>query len=351
MFDATDLSELEQAFDALEKGPETHLYGEGAVYALEEKLKAWYDMPFALCVSNATMGLLAIGMALGIRDKTYVTTPFTYGGTIAGWQLLGNKPVFADIHPETLALTPATVKAVDDNAAAILAVDTFGIPCDTRRLRKLADDLGIWYIADAAQSFGARRDGIPASAHAHALVVSFGPGKTLFAGEGGAILTDNETLYKKLVWYTQHPYRQRRDISLSTWNEIGLNGRMHPLAAYHASRRFEAALATLEQRQTRLSELTHILNASGLVVPCNFDHKHIQPAYFRHSATWKQEARIEDLKAFVAGAGYNIEITPSPLSLVYAQPAFQAAYGEVADGRCAEAEKQFARRFCVHLEA
>jgi dTDP-4-amino-4,6-dideoxygalactose transaminase len=210
---------------------QTSLLGAGAIAELEEKLERHYGMRYALCVSNATMGLWAIAMALELGDSTFVTTPYTYGASLSGFLQVGCQPIFADID-HTLTLNPDSVrKAIAPNTKAILGVDLYGVPCDALTMREIADHYGIFYIADAAQSFGASRNDLPASALADALVVSFTFGKSLFAGEGGAILTNNEELYRKLLWWTQHPMRQRLELGLDLDNEFAINARIHPLAA------------------------------------------------------------------------------------------------------------------------
>lgn len=133
--------------------------------ALEARLRDLYGVRHALAVANATLGLFAIAKALGLAGTEFVTTPYTYGASLAGWLWLGCRPVFADIDPHTLALDPAAARrAITPQTRALLVVDVFGIPSDTAALRKLADEFGVWYIADAAQSLGATRGGRPASA-------------------------------------------------------------------------------------------------------------------------------------------------------------------------------------------
>src|SRR5690349_6812046 len=71
-----------------------HLYGTGAVANLEDKLRRHYGMRHALCVSNATSGLLGVAMALDLRGAEFITTPYTFGASLAGWLLVGNRPRF-----------------------------------------------------------------------------------------------------------------------------------------------------------------------------------------------------------------------------------------------------------------
>jgi dTDP-4-amino-4,6-dideoxygalactose transaminase len=287
------------------------------------------------------MGLLGLALALNLRRSDFVTTPYTYGGSLAGWLLLGNRPVFADIDSHTLSINPDSVRrSITERTKALLAVDIFGIPSDTTALRRVADELGIPYIADAAQSFGARRNRRPASIDADALVVSFSVGKTIFAGEGGAVLTNDDALFEKLVWYTQHPQRQRRDLGLDFSNEFALNGRIHPVAAHRANAGFEAALDRLRQRQAVCFAAIEELNKTGLTEPIRFHEHEIEPAFFRLTAAWQDEPRTEL-------PGWEVE--PPPVELLYRHPAFVAQFGRRLRSapECPVAEDQARRRFCV----
>ena len=328
---------------------DAHLFGSGAVARLEARLREFYGMKHALTVANATLGLLAIGQSLGISGSEFVTTPYTYGATLAGWLWLGNRPVFADIDPHTLALDPeAARRVIMPKTKAMLAVDLFGVPADMAALRRLADEYGIWYIADAAQSLGAYKDGRPASSMADALVVSFTVGKTIFAGEGGAILTNHDALYEKLVWYTQHPERQRRELGINLVNEFALNGRIHPLAAQIADSEFDRALALLRARQKMCFQIIDKLNRTNLVEPIRFGEQAIKPAFFRLSAAWKGMPQERALARELA----DVRLAPSPVRLLYRQAAFVAQYGQrTVASLCPHAERQAQKRFCLIHQA
>ena len=331
-----------------------HLAGTGNVAELERKLREYYGMSHALCVSSATTGLLAIALALQVRNHDFLTTPYTYGASLAGWLLLGNRPVFADINSDELGLDPIQARRrITARTRAILAVDIFGTPCDMVGLRRLADEHGLWYIADAAQSFGACRDDLPASSLADALVVSFTTGKTLAAGEGGAVLTNRSDIYEKLVWWTQHPQRQRRDLGLDLDNEFALNGRIHPTAAMCANRMFAASLEQLQIRQRDCFAILDALNETGLTQPACFDRRQIQPSFFRLTAAWKSASRGDELCRHLRRQGWHADLTPAPVRLIYQQTAFLAQYGHrmLTVPRCPHAERQAGRRFVVGTTA
>lgn len=330
---------------------QAHLCGTGPIAELEEKLCQHYGKRHALCITNATSGLLALALALGLEEETFVTTPLTYGATLSGWLLRGNRPVFADVDLQTLTLDPEAVEQkVGPETKAILSVDLFGVPADDRALRRVADEHGLWYIADAAQSLGAEREGKPASARADALVVSFTAGKTLFAGEGAAIITDRTDLYEKLVWHTQHPHRQKRDLRLSLSNEFSLNMRMHPLAAAWANAAWDEALKRLRGLQARCFDLIGALNETGLVEEMPFEEQGIIPSFFRVSAAWSNRVREERageeaLLEALAAVGIEARIEPATLQPLYQQPAYRTQYEDTGVERCVVAEQQAECRF------
>jgi dTDP-4-amino-4,6-dideoxygalactose transaminase len=217
----------------------------------------------------------------------------------------------------------------------------------------LADEHGIWYVADAAQSLGAERNGMPASALADAWVVSFTTGKTLFAGEGGAVLTNNTELYQKLIWHTQHPSRQVKTLGSSLSNEFSFNARIHPLAAVWATAAFDESLKQLRRHRDECFRLIKILNETGLINPILFEREGISSTFFRLSASWKAGSRPHELLSELRERRFLMRLVQSPLTLLYRQAAFVAQYGRKYDARlrCRRAEREAPRRFCLSHNA
>jgi dTDP-4-amino-4,6-dideoxygalactose transaminase len=310
-----------------------HYTGLGNVAVLEKRLKELYAMRYSLAVSSASAGLMGVALALDLRNASFFTTPYTWGGSIAGWMMLGNRPLFADIDPVTLTLDPASVRRrLRRGVRAILSVDIYGYPADQQTLRKLADDHGLFYVADCAQSFAAKRLGKPSGALADALVLSFTEGKPLQAGEGGAVLTNNQVLYERLLWFTQHPTRQRRELGLDLDNEFAWNARIHPAAASRALNGFSAALRRTYLRQEKAMNLLEYLQERQLIQPQKLRDLGAVPAFHR-------------LTVSPAGT-LPFYCCKPPVRLVYQQPAFQAQFPQLLCGinPCPEAEKQQASR-------
>ena len=241
---------------------------------------------------------------------------------------------------------------ISGKTKAILGVDIFGNPCDSRELRRIADEHGLWYIADCAQSLGAFRDGKPASCDADALVVSFTTGKAVFAGEGGAILTNNTELYNKLLWFTQHPLRQRRELGLELDNEFGLNARIHPLAAIWANAVYDDSLRRVAEQRKYWLGLAAALNTIGMTESIEYSSKSIEPSFFRFTAAWKNRPLKAEIEKALRDHGCEIRVAPLPIRLIYKQPAYHAQFGRRStnkSSRCSIAEEQVSKRFCIEM--
>ena len=259
-----------------------HLSGNGDVESFENKLKEFYGMKHALSVDSATNGFLYLALAIGLRNTEIVTSPLSYGATISGALWLNNKFHFADID-NTLNISHDAVRKIlkaNPRIKALYAVDFGGIPHDMFSIRQICDEFGIWYFADAAQSLGAKIGDIKASSLADAFVLSFSPGKTVFCGEGGCILTNDTDLYKRLITITQHPYRMKKDVGLDLYSELGLNGRMNPLAAVVGNAIFDDCMENIKSKQFEILKLYAEMDCFRSLTPFHFKVKSFFPAFY-----------------------------------------------------------------------
>ncbi|MDQ7054584.1 MAG: DegT/DnrJ/EryC1/StrS family aminotransferase [candidate division KSB1 bacterium] len=289
------------------------LAGTGSIYQLEKKFKSLTGHSYSLAVCNATQALFAIFLALELKRVEFVTTPYTWPGSLAGAFLLENVPVFADIDPLTLTLDPLSVKQrLSTETKAILAVDIYGNPCHADALKQIAQEAGVWLIMDCAQSFGAMYNGKQSGALADVAVFSLSPGKALFAGEGAVITTSHAEIYEKLVYWTQHPYRQRRDIPHEEANEFFLNMRIHPLAAEWAKNKFDAVLESIQSRQKTLTTFDKIL-AQHLSIRnlINTNYLPSGSTYYNGSISKKH---IQPIMNMMNDLSFRIEFCKPPLT-------------------------------------
>ena len=306
-----------------------HLIGSGAIAELEWKIADLYAAKHVVCTSSGSSSLLAIALAMGLKDSQFITSPLTYGASLASWLILGNQPVFVDVDPQTLTLDPSKVsESITPDIRAILAVDIFGNPCDSGALRQVADEFGIAYVGDNCQALGATRGHRAASYAADAIAISFTVGKSITCGEGGAIITNDSALYERVMWWSQHPLRQKRDIGLHKFNEFAFNARIHPLGAVWANAVFEESLDELRRNQARYQKAISILNESGLIEPINFDAADIRPSFFQLTVALTEGASVPEILEYLTVSGLNASASRMCLGVVYKNHAFLQHYAD-----------------------
>lgn len=149
---------------------------------------------FAVALGSGTAALHAAYSVLGLSPgDEVVTTPLTFVATVNMIEVVGAKPVFADIDPVTLNISPEALEAVlTERTAAVVPVDFAGLPCDLAAVRSIAERYNLAVIEDAAHALGARYRGQPVGSLADMTIFSFHPTKNITTGEGGMLTTDAE---------------------------------------------------------------------------------------------------------------------------------------------------------------
>lgn len=172
----------------------------------EAKLCEITGAKHAVLVSNGTAALHAACFAAGIGpDDEVITTPITFAASANCALYCGGRPVFADIDPETYNIDPDSIeKCITEKTKAVVAVDFTGQAVEVQRIREICDKHNLIFIEDAAHSLGTKFDGKPIGSLADMTEFSFHPVKTCTAGEGGAVTTNDDELYKKLLLFRTH---------------------------------------------------------------------------------------------------------------------------------------------------
>lgn len=121
---------------------------------LEKALAEYLKVPYISLFTNGTLPLLTALQALRITGEV-ITTPYSFVATTHSIWWNGCKPVFVDIDPETGNIDPDKIEAaITPKTTAIMPVHVYGKPCDTKRIKEIADKYGLKVIYDAAHAFG-----------------------------------------------------------------------------------------------------------------------------------------------------------------------------------------------------
>ena len=181
-------------------------HGGSEVRALEHEWADAFCVRHAIAVNSATTGLMAAVGAAGIAPgDEVIVTPFTMSGTIAAILAYQAIPVFVDVTLDTFNLDPAMIEEkITPRTRAILAVDIFGHPADMGPTNAIAKQHGLLVIEDAAQAPGARYQGRLAGTLADIGVFSLNSNKHIQCGEGGVIVTDDDTLAQRARLIRNH---------------------------------------------------------------------------------------------------------------------------------------------------
>lgn len=197
------------------------------VRELEERLQTYTGSKHCITVASGTEALLISLMALDLRPgDEVITSPFTFVATAEVIVLLGGKPVFVDIEPDTCNIDASKIEAaITPKTRAIMPISLYGQPSDMDEINTIAERHGIPVIEDAAQSFGATYKGKKSCNLSTIGCTSFFPSKPLGCyGDGGAIFTSDDNIAKAAREIRVHGQSQRY-----VHTRIGVGGRMDTL--------------------------------------------------------------------------------------------------------------------------
>lgn len=173
---------------------------------LEKKLCEVTGAKYAVVCSNGTAALHMACLAAGVAPgDEVITTPITFAASANCALYCGARPVFADIDEETYNIDPAQVEALTtEKTKAVVAVDYTGQSVELDRLLAHCRKHNLVLIEDGAHVIGTSYRGRKNGSISDMTTLSFHPVKTVTGGEGGAVLTNSEEYYRKLLLYRAH---------------------------------------------------------------------------------------------------------------------------------------------------
>lgn len=184
--------------DWLTQGPKAEEF-EGA-------LADYCGARYAVVMNSGTSALHAAYAAAGLGPgNEFITTPMTFAATANAGLWQGAKPVFVDVDPTTGNIDPGKIEAaITPKTKLIAPVDYMGRPADIDALTDIAKRHNLIVVEDACQALGAVYKGKKIGAIADMTVFSFHPVKSITTGEGGAVLTNDESVYRFLKKFVTH---------------------------------------------------------------------------------------------------------------------------------------------------
>lgn len=286
----------------------------GKVTEFEQHLQDYMGCPTITC-GNGTDALQIAFMALELQPgDEVITTPFTFVATAEVLALLGLKPVFVDVDPETYNIDVEKIEAaITSRTRAILPVHLFGQSVDMEQVMGIARKHDLYVVEDAAQSLGTDYrfgDGtsLKSGTIGHIGCTSFFPSKNLGAfGDGGALFSGNEELAARIRSIANHGMKVRY-----YYERIGVNSRLDSIQAAILDVKLKYLEKYILARQSAANWYDrHFAQLEGLVIPRRVAYS----SHSYHQYTIRSSNR-DDLQTFLKGRGIPSMIYyPSPIHL------------------------------------
>lgn len=262
-----DEREDQALLDVLHSGTWGMVHGR-KVAEFEAAWATFQQAQHCVAVVNGTsaleLGLRALELAPG--DEVIVPA-YTFIATAAAALLSGALPVFADIDPETYELDPPAVEAaLTPRTRAIIPVHIAGCPPNMDGILALARRHNLRVVEDAAQAHGAEWRGQRVGALGDLGTFSFQASKNLNSGEGGAIVTNDETLFRR-VWSLHNVGRALSDDWRTTgWYQHDLLGFNYRLTEFQGALLL-AQMSRLDEQMARREQAAQFLDQELAAIP------------------------------------------------------------------------------------
>jgi UDP-4-amino-4-deoxy-L-arabinose-oxoglutarate aminotransferase len=293
-----------------------------AVSQFEARFAAYLGRRHACAVTSCTgalhLALIATGVVPG--DEV-ITTPMSFVATSTAILEAGARPVFVDVEPDTGNLdTTRVAAAITPRTKAILPVHLYGLMCDMRALRTVADRHGLRLIEDAAHCIEGMRDGVRPGELSDAACFSFYATKNLTCGEGGAIATDQDAIAQQVKLLRLHGMTRMAEQSAREgyrhWDMVALGWKynMSNVEAALLLPQFERLEAKLARRHALASRYNHLFaGMAGIKLPSSRPNTvHARHLY----AIWCDGAPRDDLIAYLQGERIGAVVNYRPIHLM-----------------------------------
>lgn len=213
----------------------------------ENSLAGYVGVNHATAVSNGTVALHLALLALGIGEGDEVIVPtLTYIASVNAITYTGATPVFVDSLTDSWQMNPQDVRRkVTDKTKAILCVHLYGHPCDMDSLMPIAREHDLFVVEDCAESLGSLYKGRHTGSFGDIATFSFYGNKTISTGEGGMVMTNDETLHDRCVHFKGQGLAKHRQY----WHDVvGYNYRMTNICAAIGLAQFEQIETFLDKK-------------------------------------------------------------------------------------------------------
>ena len=266
----------------------------------------YLGVKYATSTTNGTTALHLALLALGIKPGDEVIVPtFTYVASVNTIVYTGATPVFVDSLEDTWQMDPEDVKRkITPKTKAIMAVHLYGQPCDLNALGQIARSHGLLLVEDCAEAFGSKYDNKYVGTFGHAAAFSFFGNKTITTGEGGMVITNDQSIYQRAMHLKSQAVVSDREY----WHDvIGYNYRMTNLCAAIGLAQLERADELVTRKRAIAGWYEEFLSGTGIV--CPKDASNTVNTYWMYTILVQSPFVREQLRKYLSQQG--IETRPT----------------------------------------
>jgi len=226
--------------------------------------------------TNGTLALIVALQALRITGEV-ITTPYSFVATTHALHWNGIKPVFCDINKDDFNINPNKIEAlITPRTTAIMPVHVYGNPCDNDKIQKIADIYGLKVIYDAAHAFAVEKNNNSILNWGDLSILSFHATKTFNTVEGGAIVTNDDKLKKRIDFLKNFGIADE-----TTVIGYGINGKMNELIASYGLLQIKNINNEIQKRKEKVTLYRELLkNIDGVTIFYDFENIKHNYTYF-----------------------------------------------------------------------
>jgi perosamine synthetase len=314
------------------------------VRMLEDAFAKYHEVRHAIAVSNGTATLHLALKVLGIGEGDEVILPaLSYVATANVVELVGATCVFVDVDEKTFNIDATRIEEkITSRTKAIIPVHEFGLSCDIQSVSSIAHKHGIPVIEDAACALGARQNGKLVGTFGLLGSFSLHPRKSITAGEGGILLTNDDALATKLRQLRNHGIEMEN--GQMNFVDVGFNYRMTDFQAALAWSQFGRLEAILRYKNDLAGNYSSALRNHKIlspVIPEGRNHTW-QTFHLLLADEMDQRSAIAFLKQQNIGANYGAQCIP-------AQTYYRHRYGLDAQGLFPNAYRAFTKGLAIPI--
>ncbi len=303
------------------------------VKEFEDALARYCGSRYAVVFNSGTSALHAAYFAAGLgKGDEFITSPITFVATANAGLYLGARPIFVDVEEDTGNIDISKIEeAITEKTRLIVPVHYAGHPADMEGVHNIARKHNLIVIEDACHALGARYKDrrIGDCYYSDMAVFSFHPVKHITTGEGGAVLTNSESFYERLLMFRTHGITKQKFVNRphGEWyyemHFLGYNYRMNDIqAALGISQLCKADRFVRRRRQIAKSYNMAFQGVGYFDVPV--EKGYAFHAYHLYTLKLKQPLipKKKDIFAAFRKCGLGVQVHYIP---VYLQPYYQCA--------------------------